>query len=82
MVFVFVDESVREACGVTLHAINQRSPDVLKRHAALALPLAFLAMHQNNPDSTYQHCQLSVKQRNETCTEMEITAELTFWIAF
>ena len=37
---------MREACGVTIHAINQRSPDVLKRHAAQALPLAFLAMHQ------------------------------------
>ncbi len=46
------DESVREACGVTIHAINARSPDVLKRHAALALPIAFLAMHQNKKEST------------------------------
>ena len=42
---------MRDACGVTIHAINQRSPDVLKRHAALALPLAFLAMHQKSNQS-------------------------------
>ena len=48
----YAEESVREVCGVTLHAISQRSPDVLKRHAALALPLAFLAMHQKNDQST------------------------------
>lgn len=29
-----------------MHAINHYSPDVLKGHAGVALPLAFLGMHQ------------------------------------
>ncbi len=46
------DDSVRHACGVTLQAISQRSPDVLKRHSALALPLTFLAMHEKKKKGT------------------------------
>ncbi|XP_074640240.1 proteasome adapter and scaffold protein ECM29-like [Tubulanus polymorphus] len=40
------DDGVRQACGVALQAMGQHAPDILKRHAAVALPLAFLAMHQ------------------------------------
>lgn len=29
-----------------MHAISHYSPDVLKAHAGVALPLAFLGMHQ------------------------------------
>lgn len=39
----------RSACCLTVHAISQYSPDVLKAHAGVALPLAFLGMHQQ-PD--------------------------------
>lgn len=39
------DGDLRDACGVALRAISQQSLDVFMRHAALALPLAFLAMH-------------------------------------
>lgn len=46
------EESVRSACGLTLAAISQYNPDVLKRHAALALPLAFFAMHEKEPENT------------------------------
>ena len=31
---------------LTVHAISHYSPDVLKAHAGVALPLAFLGMHQ------------------------------------
>lgn len=31
---------------MTVHAINQRSPDILRRHGALILPVTFLAMHE------------------------------------
>jgi hypothetical protein len=43
---VLSEDSVRSACGLTLGAISQYNPDILKRHAALALPLAFFAMHE------------------------------------
>ena len=43
---IFLEESVKDSCAVTIHAISQKSPDVLKAHAANVLPLAFLAMHQ------------------------------------
>uniref|UniRef100_T1J5P2 TOG domain-containing protein n=1 Tax=Strigamia maritima TaxID=126957 RepID=T1J5P2_STRMM len=41
------EENLRISCGSTLQAIARYSPDVLKEHAAQALPLAFLAMHSN-----------------------------------
>ncbi|XP_068607533.1 proteasome adapter and scaffold protein ECM29 [Brachionichthys hirsutus] len=34
------------SCALTMHAISHYSPDVLKAHARVALPLAFLGMHQ------------------------------------
>lgn len=43
------DEGVRQACAVTLQAITRRCPDVTKAHAAIALPLAFLGMHEQKP---------------------------------
>ncbi|CAG5938707.1 unnamed protein product, partial [Menidia menidia] len=36
----------KSSCALTLHAISHYSPDVLKGHAGVALPLAFLGMHQ------------------------------------
>ncbi|XP_030852041.1 proteasome adapter and scaffold protein ECM29-like [Strongylocentrotus purpuratus] len=40
------DGDLHEAMGTTLLAMAWYNPDILKRHAAVALPLAFLAMHQ------------------------------------
>lgn len=37
---------MRLSCEAVIFAINEHSPDVLKAHAALALPLVFIAMHQ------------------------------------
>ena len=39
------DEGLRLACGIALQAVSRYSPDVLKRHAAKALPAVFFAMH-------------------------------------
>jgi len=39
------DETVKQACAAVVQAINEHSPDVLKSHSALILPLVFLAMH-------------------------------------
>uniref|UniRef100_A0A3Q3WNZ9 Uncharacterized protein n=1 Tax=Mola mola TaxID=94237 RepID=A0A3Q3WNZ9_MOLML len=36
----------KSSCVLTVHAISHYSPDVLKAHAGVALPLAFLGMHQ------------------------------------
>ncbi|XP_049900476.1 proteasome adapter and scaffold protein ECM29 [Epinephelus moara] len=36
----------KSSCALTMHAISHYSPDVLKGHAGVALPLAFLGMHQ------------------------------------
>uniref|UniRef100_A0A8B9JNN9 Ecm29 proteasome adaptor and scaffold n=1 Tax=Astyanax mexicanus TaxID=7994 RepID=A0A8B9JNN9_ASTMX len=38
------------SCCLTVHAISHYSPDVLKAHAGVALPLAFLGMHQQNDE--------------------------------
>uniref|UniRef100_A0A673A0B1 Ecm29 proteasome adaptor and scaffold n=1 Tax=Sphaeramia orbicularis TaxID=375764 RepID=A0A673A0B1_9TELE len=41
----------KSSCALTVHAISHYSPDVLKGHAGVALPLAFLGMHQEpGPD--------------------------------
>ncbi|XP_070562742.1 proteasome adapter and scaffold protein ECM29-like isoform X2 [Ptychodera flava] len=45
------DENIRTACGLTLQAMARQAPDILKRHASTALPLAFLAMHECKTDS-------------------------------
>lgn len=48
--FLYPPEAVyKSSCCLTVHAISQYSPDVLKAHASVALPLAFLGMHQQ-PD--------------------------------
>ncbi|KAF0037480.1 hypothetical protein F2P81_010354 [Scophthalmus maximus] len=36
----------KSSCALIVHAISHYSPDVLKGHAGVALPLAFLGMHQ------------------------------------
>ncbi|BFY99626.1 hypothetical protein BsWGS_02666 [Bradybaena similaris] len=38
--------NTHHACSVTLHAIAKNSPDCLRRHANLVMPLAFFAMHE------------------------------------
>ncbi|XP_044163962.1 proteasome adapter and scaffold protein ECM29-like isoform X2 [Acropora millepora] len=40
------DEGLRLACGLTLQAISRYSSDVMKRHAAKALPAVFFAMNE------------------------------------
>lgn len=44
--FTFVESNAHHACCVTLHAMARHSPDHLRRHANLAMPLAFFAMHE------------------------------------
>ncbi|CAG5117500.1 unnamed protein product, partial [Candidula unifasciata] len=38
--------NTHHACSVTLQAIAKNSPDCLRRHANLVMPLAFFAMHE------------------------------------
>ncbi|XP_075067043.1 proteasome adapter and scaffold protein ECM29 [Mixophyes fleayi] len=40
------EPAYRAGCTLTVHAISRYSPDVLKNHSSLVLPLAFLAMHE------------------------------------
>ncbi|XP_033121432.1 proteasome adapter and scaffold protein ECM29-like isoform X2 [Anneissia japonica] len=42
------DDVLRDACGLTLHAISRHNADILKNHASAALPLTFLAMHEKS----------------------------------
>ncbi|XP_033738890.1 proteasome adapter and scaffold protein ECM29-like [Pecten maximus] len=44
------EETARLACGLTLHSMSLHSPDILKRHATQAMPLAFFAMHEQKPE--------------------------------
>ncbi|XP_053558665.1 proteasome adapter and scaffold protein ECM29 [Bombina bombina] len=44
------ESAYRNGCTLTVHAISRYSPDVLKNHAELVLPLAFLAMHEVNDE--------------------------------
>ncbi|XP_063074333.1 proteasome adapter and scaffold protein ECM29 [Engraulis encrasicolus] len=50
----------KSSCCLTLHSISHYSPDVLKRHAGLALPLAFLGMHQAVEEEQTEHTQASL----------------------
>lgn len=47
--FCSAEAVYKSSCCLTVHAISHYSPDVLKGHAGVALPLAFLGMHQQ-PD--------------------------------
>ncbi|XP_069486911.1 proteasome adapter and scaffold protein ECM29 isoform X2 [Ambystoma mexicanum] len=40
------ESTYRSACVLTVHAIGRYAPDVLKNHAGLVLPLAYLGMHE------------------------------------
>lgn len=40
------EPTYRSACVLTVHAIGRYAPDVLKNHAGLVLPLAYLGMHE------------------------------------
>ena len=39
------EDSVRMSAGITLRSMHRQSGDIMRDHACLALPLAFLAMH-------------------------------------
>ena len=39
------EDSVRMSAGITLRSMHRQSGDIMRAHACLALPLAFLAMH-------------------------------------
>ncbi|CAI9736898.1 adapter and scaffold ECM29-like [Octopus vulgaris] len=54
------DESAQTACGATLYAISQRSPDILKRHAALVMPFVFFAMHEPKNTTKDSDSSLSI----------------------
>lgn len=43
---LFTEPVYKSSCALTMHAISHYSPDVMKAHAGVALPLAFLGMHQ------------------------------------
>ncbi|XP_071952576.1 proteasome adapter and scaffold protein ECM29-like [Antedon mediterranea] len=51
------DDSLRDACGLTLHAISRSNSDVLKNHASVALPLTFLAMHEKPQKANSDHVE-------------------------
>ncbi|GFO03251.1 proteasome-associated protein ecm29-like protein [Plakobranchus ocellatus] len=40
------DSNAHHACSVTLQAMARHAPDILRRHAKDAMPLAFFAMHE------------------------------------
>jgi len=47
------DESSRAAVAFTFQAVNRHNPDVIKAYASSAMPIAFLAMHEEkNPTNT------------------------------
>ncbi|XP_070194752.1 proteasome adapter and scaffold protein ECM29-like isoform X2 [Littorina saxatilis] len=58
------NESAQQACGVTLHAISRTAPDHLLRHASLAMPLAFFAMHQEKTEDFHHSDQVPVLGTN------------------
>ncbi|KAA0196167.1 hypothetical protein HAZT_HAZT009587 [Hyalella azteca] len=39
------EDSVRLSCGLALRSMHRQSGDIMRDHAALALPLVYLAMH-------------------------------------
>ncbi|XP_076462653.1 proteasome adapter and scaffold protein ECM29-like isoform X2 [Babylonia areolata] len=63
------NESAQQACGVTLHAISQTAPDHLRRHASLAMPLAFFALHQEKTEEE--------KKSNESTEWEDVWNEIT-----
>ena len=57
------DESARYACAVTMQAITRRNAEKVKMFGTIALPVAFLGMHEktsglDTPDVTFlsQYC--------------------------
>ncbi|KAK7476082.1 hypothetical protein BaRGS_00032709 [Batillaria attramentaria] len=61
--------SAKSACGVTLHAISQHASDQLRRHASLAMPLAFFAMHEEKTEEE--------KKTNESSEWEDVWTEVT-----
>lgn len=54
------EEAAHQGCGLTLHAISLQSPDTLRRHATLAMPLAFLAMHEKKEEKSKVRDEMSI----------------------
>ena len=50
------EEVAHSGCALTLHAISQKSPDILRRHATLAMPIAFFAMHEKTGTNIRYNC--------------------------
>lgn len=46
------DEASRAAVAFTFQAVNRHNPDVMKAYASSAMPIAFLAMHQEKTSTT------------------------------
>ncbi|ESP05333.1 hypothetical protein LOTGIDRAFT_103320 [Lottia gigantea] len=67
------DENAHSASGLILHAMNRHSPDALQRNAALAMPLAFFAMHQkiNEDETSKQTIKIWQDVWNETTPSTE-----------
>ncbi|XP_052776475.1 LOW QUALITY PROTEIN: proteasome adapter and scaffold protein ECM29-like [Mya arenaria] len=64
------EEAAHNGCGLTLHAISQQSSDILKRHASLTMPLAFLAMHELAKDGSSNKGDDSLSLWEEVWTEV------------
>ena len=46
-----LSETVQTFPGITFQAVNRHNPDVMKDYASCAMPIAFLAMHEEkNPE--------------------------------
>ncbi|TRY64723.1 hypothetical protein DNTS_030150 [Danionella cerebrum] len=50
----------KSSCCQVVHAISHYSPDVLKAHAGVALPLAFLGMHQEPEEEKGESAEASL----------------------
>ena len=45
------EESIKWAVAYTFQAVTRHNPDKMKAHAAQAMPIAFLAMHEPKTES-------------------------------
>ena len=50
------DPASKCSVAYTFEAVNRHNPDRLKAHAAQAMPLAFLAMHEEEDKQSGQQC--------------------------
>lgn len=67
------DSNAHHACSVTLHAMARHAPDILRRHANEAMPLAFFAMHEKKEDTESN----SGKKSDESSDWEDVWNEIT-----